>query len=172
MSRSKKTRAERAADLLSFYSKKELADSMGVTTQTVNNWIKGKTQPSDSNFKKISRREYYWTGGERARTVKDSKTNKGETVETKSFELFDLIRQVETGNFDVSKFDGNKFIDFNSVIIDQRGTKNERLFTFVNPNEGAVNENDVIGFLYRTFRENIDRFGGSEIGLFVENIEV
>lgn len=173
MSKSEKTRAERASDLLSFYSVKELADSMNVSTRTVKRWATGESQPSNENFKKVKRREYYWKGGERAKTVKSSFRDTPKTVnEGGGFSAFDLIRRIESGNFDVSELDGNKFIDFKTFVGTSGENLEPRLYTFVNPNEGLIEEGDLISFLYRTFRENEDAFNGSDVIVEIDQVQI
>lgn len=173
MAKSKKTRAERAADLLSFYSKKELADSMGVTTKTVNRWIRGENQPSDTNMKKIRRREHYWTSGERERSIKPKEIKGPGLIDLSAggFELFDLIRRVENEQIDLSNFTGQKRIDHNFDIDDISGGEvQERRATFINPGGGPVVSSEYIGFLYRQFRLLVDRFAGTNFAAFVTGI--
>ena len=202
MATNQKTRAERASDLLSFYSINELADSMGVTNRTVKRWAKGESQPNDKNFKKIYRREYYWKGAkndkyfyktdakkekrgtlgsERSRTVKSSLGARSENPDIVKVggreggvSAFDLIRRIEGGTFNPEVFEGKKFIDFRTFVGSSRepDVLDERLYTFVNPDKGGVDENELISFLYRIFRENEDAFEGSDIIVEIDTIEV
>ena len=165
-----KTRAERAADLLSFYSVNELSESMGVTKKTVRNWIKGKTQPSDKNFKKVYRREYYWTKGERAKTVKQSRGIEGNEV-LDGAEVWDFIRRLENDDVDLSGLSGNRFIDFKFDVDEQRddGQLTEFMYTFSNPNSGNVNRQELISFAYRVFNSlTRDKGKDSDTAVFLQ----
>jgi len=200
MSKSEKTRAERASDLLSFYTVNELADSMGVTRQTVKRWARGESQPNDQNFKKIYRREYYWKGAkndkyfyeskdkkdkrptkgsERSRTVKSSLGSQQPNIvkvggREGGVNAFDLIRRIETGTFDPDVLSGKKYVDFRTFVGSAKDPTeiSERLYTFVNPDKGAVNPDELVSFLYRMFRENEDVFEGSDIIVEIDTIEV
>ena len=146
---------------------------MNVSKQTVKRWARGESQPNDENFKKIKRREQYWLKGERAKTVDSSFRDKPETVaDLTGRSAFDLIRLIENGEFDLSQFDGRKFIDFQTFVGKSGDVPEQRLYTFVNPNFEEVEEGDLVSFLYRIFREQEDAFGGSNIVVEIDQVQI
>lgn len=174
MSKQSKSRAERAADLLSFYTIDELSDSMNVSKTTVRNWIKGKSQPNDENYKKIYRREYYYKK-ERAVFRDEPRKVKGKAIQSLEIpggiEVYDAIRRIQSGEFDLTEFKGNKYFDFNFAISDGEGGFDEVSLNFINPGKKIPDESDLVSFLYRIFRQGVKRFGGSNVQMFIEEIE-
>lgn len=166
--RQNKTRAERAGDLLQFFTVSELADSLDVSPSTVRNWARGKNQPNDSNFKKIKRREYYYYD-ERLDDLAGKKFA-SKTAINESFALQELIDLVGTGKVDLTPLKGSKSIDFNVSVI-TGGEEVQYPVNFINPGAGVPNGSAVESFLWRVFRQAEKRFDGSNTAIFIRSID-
>lgn len=166
--RKNKTRAERAGDLLSFFTVSELADSLDVSPSTVRNWARGKTQPNDKNFRKIKRREYYYYD-ERLDDLRGKKFANN-TVINETFALQELIEEVSTGRLNLEPLKGSKSIDFNISVITQ-GQEIQYSVNFINPGGGVPSGSDVESFLWRVFRQAGELYDGSDTAIFVRSID-
>lgn len=166
--RQNKTRAERAGDLLSFFTVPELADSLGVSQATVRNWARGKNQPNDKNFQKIKRREYYYYD-ERINDLRGKKFA-DKTVINQSFALQELIEKVSSGDINLEPLRGSRLIDFNISVI-TGGEEEQYSVNFINAGSGVPSNSDVEAFLWRTFRQASDIYDGSNTAIFVRSID-